>query len=207
MFTGDAFSASSNTSDPAQELKQMLPVLLNEAGIPGISLAYIDVDATPQILSLTQGVTNINGNLSVKPDTVFQAASLSKPVLAYLVLKMVEQNKLTLDTRLHTLYVDSRMTEKAYREQLTPRIILSHQSGLPNWGDDKLTFNHEPGITFEYSGEGYVYLQKVLEKISGMSYEALVDKEVFQPLNMINSRFTWNEDTSFDLATGHDQAD
>lgn len=83
---------------------------------------------------------------------------------------------------------------------------MSHQTGLPNWGGETLEFNFEPGTDFGYSGEGYVYLQQAIEKLTNKDLQTLANELVFKPLNMSDSRFTWSEKISFPLAKGHDQA-
>lgn len=63
---------------------------------------------------------------------------------------------------------DPDIADNPYVKKLTTRIILSHQTGFPNWrgnnADGKLTFEFEPGTKYQYSGEGYEYLRKALEK-------------------------------------------
>lgn len=195
-----------NQSPVVERLEQQLPKLIQQAGIPGISLAYIESGKLEWLGEF--GVSNAEKTVPVTANTVFEAASLSKPVLAYIVLKMVERHQLSLDTPLHTIFEEPRLLQKDYARLLTPRLILSHQSGLPNWGwgQGQLKFNRQPGMAFGYSGEGYVYLQKALEKLSGLSYQELARKEVFEPLQMTNSRFTWKNGDSFPRATGHNQA-
>lgn len=193
-----------NPMQVTKQLEQKVPEFIDQAGIPGISAAYLESGKIKWVGAF--GLTNAKQTSPVTADTVFEAASLSKPVLAFIVLRMVERKQLTLDTSLYSLYKEPRMIPQDFAKLLTPRLILSHQSGLPNWGGEQLEFKRKPGSEFGYSGEGYVYLQKVVEKISGMTYQALAEKEVFKPLNMLNSRFTWTEKDKFKLATGHDRA-
>ena len=174
------------------------------AAIEGISFGTV-FNNQPRIIFAT-GLTNSKSQQVVKPDTIFQAASLSKPVLAYIVLKMVQRGEITLDQPLFEILENPRIADGKWAKLITPRLVLSHQTGLPNWGGDKLTFNFEPGTAFNYSGEGYVYLQRVLEKINGLSYQALVTREVFKPLGMVDSYFTWDESQTLKLAYGHNRA-
>ena len=72
-------------------------------------------------------------------------------------------------------------------------MVLSHGTGLPNWGGERLTLQFEPGTAYGYSGEGFVYLQKAIERATGQSLEALARREVFEPLGMARSSYVWQE--------------
>ena len=181
-----------------------IPLLLERSGIPGLSLAIINSDGSYKIKNY--GLEHVQEDTVVSDNTVFEAASLSKPVLSYITLKLIEDGELTLDTPLHTIYQEPRFSSNDYAKLLTPRLILSHQSGLPNWGGETLEFKFKPGTQFQYSGEGYLYLQKCLEKLSGLDYQSLAEREVFRPLKMKDSRFTWSSSESINKATGHNQA-
>ncbi|GHG03165.1 serine hydrolase domain-containing protein [Thalassotalea marina] len=186
----------------AQEsLESVVERLANSASIPGVSAGYIDGKQHVQLA--TFGQANSKSELPVSNDTIFQAASLSKPVLAFIVLKMAQRGELSLDQPLHQILPYKRLVNKAWAELLTPRLILSHQSGLPNWGGEQLEFKFKPASQFGYSGEGYVYLQRVLEKMTGLSYQQIADKEVFKPLNMKHSYFAWPQNKPSNIALGH----
>ncbi|WP_265587606.1 serine hydrolase domain-containing protein [Sphingomicrobium arenosum] len=101
------------------------------------------------------------------PDTLWEAASLTKSVFGYLVMRLVEDGKIELDAPLADDMDAPRIADKARYARLTPRLILQHQSGLPNWADDvdnkiqltePLDFIAEPGEGFHYSGEAYQLL-------------------------------------------------
>ena len=191
-------------NDPVSQMKNTVPMLMQQAGIPGLSTAYIENGKL--VWQESFGLADTERQVKVTSDTAFEAASLSKPVLAYIVLKLVDRGQLSLDGKLDSLLPYQRFDQPDYAKQLTPRIILSHQSGLPNWGDTPLKFNRAPKEKFGYSGEGYVYLQKVLEKITGVDFQTLAEREVFKPLGMKNSRFTWAKNTQFPIAKGHSRA-
>lgn len=201
MLLVSTLVSAEEKSDEQRNLSKLTQSLMEQAHIPGVSIAYIKDGK--RVWSNSFGVTNTNTNKQVTPETRFEAASLSKPVLAYMVMKFVERGELTLDTPLHTILSYPRISHSEYAKQLTPRLILSHQSGLPNWGGDPLTFEHPPATQFNYSGEGYVYLQNVLETLSGMDFQALAEREVFKPLGMEHSAFTWSETNNFPVASGH----
>lgn len=133
-------------------------------------------------------------------ETIFEAASLSKPVFSYAVMKLVEKGKLDLDKPL-IKYISKEYLEKTFLGtkvedkrifKITARMCLSHTPGFPNWrGRGKLKIINEPGKKFSYSGEGFGYLQRVVEKITGLGLNEYMKREVFIPLRMKNSFYVW----------------
>lgn len=121
------------------------------------------------------GTTTPDGDRPVGPDTAFEAASLSKTVFATLVIEALAETDLSLDGPLATTAMPARVSDAEAFARLTPRLILSHQSGLPNWaGDardpdrtDPLEFQRPPGSGFGYSGEGYELLKSHAQAMVG----------------------------------------
>ncbi|MFY0076039.1 serine hydrolase, partial [Acinetobacter baumannii] len=66
---------------------------------------------------------------------------------------------------------------------------MNHTSGLPNWADGALIFEQPPGEKWQYSGEGYVLLQRAVEAVTGENLNTFMHRQVFQPLGMKNSAF------------------
>lgn len=131
---------------------------------------------------------------------------MSKPVFAYAVLKLVDQGKLGLDVPL-TKYLPRRYLEGDARlDAITARIVLSHRTGFPNWRGDgnALKILFPPGERFSYSGEGIVYLQRVVEQIAGKPLDDVMREQVFAPLGMTSSSHVWRADYDARAATGHD---
>lgn len=88
--------------------------------------------------------------------------------------------------------------------KITARMVLSHMSGLPNWAHHgALTFLNDPGEKWSYSGEGYVYLQHVVEAITSQSTGAFLENAVLLPLGMTHSSFTWQAAFSRRAMPGH----
>jgi CubicO group peptidase (beta-lactamase class C family) len=148
-------------------------------------------------------------------DRVFQAASLSKPVFAYAVLKLVEQGKMAIDAPVMTYLPQgyrhrfdplkaepSELVTDPRLQAITVRMALNHTSGLPNWASGPLAFEAPPGTEWHYSGEGYVLLQRAVEAVTGKPLDAFMAAEVFQPLAMNHSAFVWNEDIAPRLLPG-----
>jgi CubicO group peptidase (beta-lactamase class C family) len=139
-------------------------------------------------------------------DAEFNVASLTKPVFAELVLSLVAQGKLTLDTPLANYWVDPDIAEDPRRLALTSRLTLSHQSGLPNWRKGKLQFHFAPGEGQEYSGEGYEYTRQAIEHLTGTDMGTLMKSHVLAPAGMQHSYFGWNEAVAGHEVAGFDEA-
>jgi len=184
-------------------LERVIPQLMKEADVPGLSMALIR--EAKVFWQHGFGVKNAETKEPVNESTVFEAASLSKPVFAYAVLKMVESGKLDLDTPL-TRYLPGAYVEMDERlNRITARRVLSHTTGFPNWRPrgQPLKIHFTPGERFSYSGEGFVYLQKVVEKLSGQPLDAFMKKNVFEPLGMSSSSYVWLDTYDSLKATGH----
>jgi CubicO group peptidase (beta-lactamase class C family) len=150
---------------------------------------------------------------------VYQAASLSKPVFAYLVLKLVGQKVLGLDEpvsrylpdgyrhrqnlfRLHEPPVEDIVSADLLM-RVTVRMLLTHSSGLPNWASSgPLDLAFEPGSRWRYSGEGYVLLQRAVEAATGEPLQELAQRLVFSPLGMRDTSYQLSEAVSARLVGG-----
>jgi CubicO group peptidase (beta-lactamase class C family) len=185
-------------------LQKRIPELLKESSVPGLSLALIRDGKTYWVQGF--GVRDTKTGQPVTNDTIFEAASLSKPVFAYGVLKLVDQGKLDLDTPLIRYLPKPYIEGDARLEKITARIVLSHRTGFPNWrGDgDPLMIHFTPGERFSYSGEGFVYLARVVEQVTGKPLNDYMTEAVFQPLGMKSSSYVWRPDYDARTATGHD---
>ncbi len=130
-------------------------------------------------------------------NTIFNVASLTKPITATVALKLVEQGLLNLDEPLYTYWIDPDIARDTHTRKLTTRLILSHQTGFANWRwmlpEEKLRFDFEPGTAYQYSGEGYEYLRKALENKFKKSLQQLADELIFHPLKMFDTRYFWHQ--------------
>jgi len=173
--------------------------------VPGLSLGI--VEGGEVVVERGYGTRRGTDGDAVDLETVFEAASLSKPVTAYVVLQLVDRGILDLDRPLVEYYEYSDLASDERNSLITPRMILSHTSGLPNWRprDQDLTFVAEPGERFNYSGEGFMYLQLVVEELTGESLEALAGRLVFEPLGMTHSSFLWANTAGANVASPHNR--
>ncbi|HEV7508329.1 MAG TPA: serine hydrolase [Thermoanaerobaculia bacterium] len=182
-------AAAGGSEDLSSRLETEIPKLMQGGDIPGLSIAVIRDGKL--FWSGAFGVRDLATGAPVRKDTLFEAASLSKPIVAYIALRLVDRGVLDLDTPLSQYLSYDRLQHEERARLITARRILSHSSGLPNWGDEELSLEFTPGERFGYSGEGFVYLQKVIEKLTGMPLQDLARKEVFVPLGMTRSSFVW----------------
>jgi CubicO group peptidase (beta-lactamase class C family) len=184
-------------------LAKDIPALMEKAGVPGLSVAVIR-DGKPAWRG-NFGVRNADTRKPVASDTMFNVGSLSKPVFAYGVLKLVDAGKLKLDEPLAP-YLPKEFTLGDPRfQQITARIVLSHRTGFPNWPPDgkPLVIHFTPGERFSYSGAGMVFLQKAVEKITGKPLNDYLQEAVFTPLGMKHSSYVWSPAFESEVAVGH----
>ncbi|MFT3676081.1 MAG: serine hydrolase [Chitinophagaceae bacterium] len=188
LITMSAIQAQQRQAVPGR-FKQAIPQLMERDRIPGMSIAWINKGTIEWMANY--GVANAGQNNPVTDSTLFEAASLSKVVTAYAALKLVEIGSLDLDKPLNTYLGNNYDAGSDQRiNQITARMVLSHSAGFPNWrsqSDTILPIFFNPGERFNYSGEGFVYLARVMEKITGMSYTEVIAKTVFAPLGMKQS--------------------
>lgn len=142
-------------------------------------------------------------------NTIWNVASLTKPITAIVTLKLVSSGKWDLDEPLYKYWTDPDIANDPNTKLLTTRIILSHQSGFPNWRymnkSGKLDFKFKPGTKYQYSGEGMEYLRKALEKKFHKSLDQLADELILKPLKMTDTKFTWDAITDVSrYAIGYD---
>jgi CubicO group peptidase (beta-lactamase class C family) len=187
--------------DRRASLEAQLPRWMAEANVPGLAIAVVSIDS---VWSRGFGVLEAGGEGRVGPETLFEAASLSKPVFARMVFAEVGRGTINLETPLLDYWSYPDLEEEPWTDRVTGRMVLSHRSGLPNWRRDQpLSFGFEPGTRFGYSGEGYVYLEAILAYLRGEPLEARVQRTVLRPLGMERSSFLF-EPSSTDYALPHD---
>jgi len=132
-------------------------------------------------------------------NTIFNVASLTKPITAIVTLKLVSLGKWSLDEPIYNYWIDQDIAKDPNLKKLTTRHILSHQTGFSNWRgnnkDGKLHFEFEPGTKYQYSGEGLEYLRKALESKFHKTLDQLASELIFKPINMSDTEFFWSKKT------------
>ncbi|MEM9837682.1 MAG: serine hydrolase domain-containing protein [Pseudomonadota bacterium] len=156
--------------------------LLEAFDVPGMGFATLTKCEVDRARSV--GLANVETSERVTNNTAFEAASLSKPVFAYLVLQLVDEGIIDLDAPLAP-FPYPRITDQDAFAEITPRMILTHRTGLPNWsGDsqdetrtDPIAFRSAPGETHSYSGEAFELLRAYVVAKTEMSlHELFVDR-------------------------------
>jgi CubicO group peptidase (beta-lactamase class C family) len=203
MPAAPAVGQASAPTLPVAELAGRLPALLDSAGIPGISIAVLERRAT--VWTGAFGVRNARDPRPVGPETVFEAASLSKPVFAYGLLRLVDRGGFDLDRPLSE-YVDmSQFGDDPRMDAITARMILTHTSGISGFAEGgRVTMGADPGARFRYFGDAWLPLQRAVEAVTGEPVHEFLRREVLEPFGMDHSSFIW-DDIDGDYATPHDE--
>lgn len=185
-----------------EALDELTPRLMMALDVPGVSVAVVE---DGEIARLAQyGVTTAGETEPVTRETVFEAASMSKPAYAYPFLGLVEEGRMDLDGPLVEYLGEDYIEGEELHRKITARMVLSHTTGFPNWrGDDGLTVRFEPGTEIGYSGEGFQFLQTAVEEVTGQSTEAFTRERLLEPLGMASSSYAWTEAYEETYATGH----
>ena len=191
-----------------KKLDQRIEYLMDSVAMPGLSLAIINDNEI--VYHKVFGVQHVENKEAVTLTSIFEGASLSKPIFAYFAMKMVEKGVLDLDKPLHHYWphpaIDS--ASQAWYETITPRMVLSHSTGFPNHANGKIIqLSHEPGADFSYSGEAYQYLAAIIGMENGVQWKDKFNKifedEVTKPLGMNHSSFLWNDYLAANKVYGH----
>lgn len=204
-----------------EELKKQISDLMPQHAVPGVSAVVIR-DATI-VWQWSVGIADGVSKTPVTPDTMFSAGSMSKPVFAYAVMQLCDTGVIDLDTPL-TRYTRERYVNDDPRlDSITARHVLSHTTGFQNWRSDTepLRIHFLPGQRFQYSGEGYSYLQSVVTQLTGhvdrrmcARYEAglqvcatdidgYMKTHLFQPFRMTSAAYVWSPAVERRLARPH----
>jgi CubicO group peptidase (beta-lactamase class C family) len=201
--TPRASAQSPATHLPVEELAARIPALLDSAGIPGLSIAVVEGGST--VWTGAYGVRNAVDRQPVGPETVFEAASLSKPVFAYGLLRLVDRGGFDLDRPLSEYVEMSEFGDDPRMDAITGRMILTHTSGISGFAEGgKVTMGFDPGARFRYFGDAWLPLQRAVEAVTGEPVHEFLAREVLEPFGMDHSSFVW-DDLDGDYATPHDE--
>jgi CubicO group peptidase (beta-lactamase class C family) len=198
--------------------------------VPGVSIAFLNGGKI--VWAKGYGYTDADSTRPVDENTLFQAASISKPVAAMAALRLVEEGKIGLDEDVN-LYLKAWQVEKnafTEEEKVTLRRILSHSGGLTVHGFGGYAFDEEvpdvlqvlngeepansgriypdtiPGAVYRYSGGGYTIMQKMLCDVTGKAFPELMEETVLTRIGMENSTYSQPLPEAFreNAAAAHD---
>ena len=198
-----AESKAGGIHPPDDAFVATLPHLLDLATLPGLGVGVMRPGQP--LWQHYEGVANMTTKAPITASSVFPGASLGKPVFACVVLKMAQEGAIDLDRPLNQYLQDDALTGQ-WGDRVTARHVLTHSTGLPNWrsqNDEKLTPTFEPGTRFQYSGEGFFHLQRVVEHITGSGFESIMQERIFKPLGMSSSTYIWLPDGNERVVAGH----
>lgn len=178
--------------------------LMDAAHVTGLALAVIEHGQV--VYRQAYGHADAAAARPLRTDTIMYGASLTKAAFAYMVMQLVDEQVLALDAPLPSLlskplpdypgYAD--LSDDPRWRLLTPRMLLSHTSGLLNWrfinDNRKLDFKYPPGSRYVYSGEGLQILQLVVEERTGTPLQTLMQQRVFERYGMRNTSMVWRDD-------------
>ena len=186
------------------------------ADVHANGMAVAVIDAGQAVYLHAFGRRNAAGE-PLRTDTVMVAASLTKPVFAYLVMQLVDEGRIDLDTPIERYLPQPLPSYPAWSSlaaderwrAITPRMLLSHRSGLPNLPalepDRRVHLHFDPGARFAYSGAGINLLQFVLERGLGLDVDAELRRRVFQRFDMRRTSMTWQQANADNQADGTTQ--
>jgi D-alanyl-D-alanine-carboxypeptidase/D-alanyl-D-alanine-endopeptidase len=206
----------------ADSLTKAINRLIKNANVHGLAISVFNNDKI--IYKKVFGYKRFDTKDTLQTNTNFYGASLSKAVFAVLVLKLAEEKVIDLDKPLQEYlpkpvyeygkgtswnqdYTD--LKQDSLYKKITARMCLSHTAGFLNWRwfepDQKLRVHFNPGSYYSYSGEGFCYLQFVLEKITGKLLEELMEEKLFRPLGMNSSAYSWKPEFEKNYCYGHEK--
>ncbi|MBN1124228.1 MAG: CapA family protein [Sedimentisphaerales bacterium] len=201
--------AAQETEHLIDTLQVRIPQLMEIEHVPGLSMVLIRENRI--VWKGTFGFRSAGNPETVNERTIFEAASMSKPLFSYGVLKLVEEGRFNLDLPLDSYLPEPYLPDQPLAKIITARMVMLHRTGLPNWREGgwrnggPLSILHEPDTRFTYSGEGYLYLQRAIEYLTEQSMNAWIENSLLRPLNMTDSSYKWRDSFKDNFAGGHDK--
>jgi len=209
-------------SESGSHLETKIQELLDFYDIPGAGAALISAGGV--VWTGYFGYADLSEGRAVTADTLFRAESITKSLTAWAVMNLAEKEKLDLDTPALEYLSSWQLPETEYSaEKMTIRQLLSHSSGLTGGSEfevpektrppleEVLDGEHglhqarlvrEPGTGFEYSNQGFIILEMIVEEITGQDYEEYFQQEILAPLN-IQGYFTIDREIQERLAVSY----
>ncbi|GAB5352514.1 serine hydrolase domain-containing protein [Qipengyuania sp. 483] len=213
-----ASAQPSAVTDDYDALDTRIEELMAANDVKGMAIAIIDGDEIRHVRAF--GHANVEKQVPLETNTIMYAASITKAAFTYMVLQLVDEGKIGLDSPISE-YLARPLPEYSNEDRgdwsslegdedwrlLTPRILLTHSSGLANlrWfePDHDMSFHFTPGTAYAYSGEGFYLLQFVLEEGLGLNVKDEMQRRIFDRFGMPNTSMQWREDFASHLADGY----
>lgn len=200
--------------DALTKVDAFIAAEMQKQKIPGVSLAVVR-DGKPLIVK-GYGVANLEHQVPVKPETIFQSGSVGKQFTATAVMMLVEDGKISLDEKIGKYLGD---VPEAWAN-ITVRHLLSHTGGMTDYPRDfdfrkdytedellkrakEIPLAFQPGEKWQYSNLGYVTLGVLIHKVSGKFYGDFLQERIFRPLGMTTARIINEADIVSNRAAGY----
>jgi dipeptidyl aminopeptidase/acylaminoacyl peptidase/CubicO group peptidase (beta-lactamase class C family) len=206
----------------AAHWQRRLAALAERHGVPGAALGILRLrpDRDDELVEAAWGVLNRETGVSATTDSVFQIGSMSKVWTATVVMQLVDEGLLDLDAPIIEVLPEFRLADPEVTKQVTMRHLLTHTSGIDGdvftdtgRGDDcvekyvallgEQTQNHPLGVTWSYCNAGFVVAGRVIEKLTGDTWDAALRKRIFDPLGLQRTGTLPEEALLHRAAVGH----
>jgi CubicO group peptidase (beta-lactamase class C family) len=190
------------TKDGRPEIDAHVAEWLKESDVPSVAVAYIQ----DRKVVWTEVYGEQTPGVAATEKTLYNVASLTKPITAETILRLVSARKLSLDESMSQIWVDPDIKDDPYSKLLTPRLCLSHQTGFANWRrmtGGVLKIRWKPGTQTGYSGGGYNYVGAFAERKLARPFDALAQQMVLDPIGMKETSYTAKDWYSGRLAVPH----
>ncbi len=209
--------AEKRTPVDAKHWQRRLSALAKKHGVPGAALAILKDD---EIFQAHHGVLNTATGVEVDDDTVFQIGSISKVWTTTVVMQLVDEGLLDLDAPIADVLPELTLADPVAAQKVTMRHLLTHTSGIDGdiftdtgRGDDCLerytellaeaAQNHPLGATFSYCNSGFALAGRVVEKLLGRTWDAVLRERLFAPLGLTRTGTLPEEALLHRAAVGH----
>jgi dipeptidyl aminopeptidase/acylaminoacyl peptidase/CubicO group peptidase (beta-lactamase class C family) len=203
--------------------QRRLAVLAERHKVPGASLGILRLgrDGKPdELVEASYGYANVPAKIEATADTLFQIGSISKVWTATVVMQLVDEGKLDLDAPVAEVLPELQLADSGVAKTVTMRQLLSHISGIEGdvftdtgRGDDcvekyvalmgEVKQNHPLGATWSYCNSGFVLAGRVIEKLTGLTWDAALREKLFTPLGLKHTVTLPEEALLFRTASGH----
>lgn len=194
FFFGLCTLAQDNSgTEKTEKINQLLDSKIKE-NVPGASVIVVHRDAI--VFSKAYGFANVKQKTLNTPQTIFRLGSVSKQFTAMAIMQLHSKKLLSFDDT-----IDKFFPESVSGKKITIQHLLTHTSGITESLESKQEFT--PGDRMNYSNTGYNLLGKIIEKVSGLSYDKFLDKNIFEPLIMRNTGFEHAKLKVENMASGY----
>ena len=184
------------------EIEAHVSEWLQESDVPSVAVAYIE----DRRVAWTEVFGEQSPGVAATEKTLYNVASLTKPITAETILRLASLNRLSLDESISKIWVDPDIKDDPYSKLLTPRLCLAHQTGFANWRrmtGGVLKIRWKPGTQTGYSGEGYNYVGTFAERKLSRPFDALARETVFDPIGMKDTSYQAKDWYTGRLAAAH----